>query len=190
MPTSLFPVLALGVYHGGPTEVGLLNAAPAAGALVGAALSGWVSGIRRPGRATIIAVVGWGLAITAFGLVPFSFPLALLFLAIAGGADVLSAVFRSTIVQFETPDALRGRVTAIHMLVVTSGPRMGDLEAAVLATLVGAQASIVSGGLLCLAGVGAVARLFPELGSYVSRVAAAGGTGISAPPADGEAVAV
>ena len=194
MPTSLFPVLALTVYHGGPTEVGLLNAAPAAGALVGAAMSGWVSGIRRPGRATIIAVLGWGLAITAFGLVPFSFALALLFLAIAGGADVLSAVFRSTIVQFETPDSLRGRVTAIHMLVVTSGPRMGDLEAAVVATLVGAQASIVSGGLLCLAGVAAVARLFPELASYVSRVGAgamAAGPGTGTPaPADDEAVAV
>ena len=203
MPTSLFPVLALGVYHGGAAEVGLLNAAPAAGALVGAALSGWISGIRRPGRATIIAVIGWGLAITAFGLVPFSFALALLFLAIAGAADVLSAVFRSTIVQFETPDSLRGRVTAIHMLVVTSGPRMGDLEAAVVATLVGAQASVVSGGLLCLAGVAAVARLFPELGSYVSRVGAAapartagtgegtnGTTDGSASSPDDEAVAV
>jgi predicted MFS family arabinose efflux permease len=168
MPAALWPVLALDVFHAGPTGVGLLAAAPGVGATLGALLSGWVGRIRRIGRAVIVAVAIWGAAIVAFGLASFSFGLALLFLAIAGAADVLSAVFRSTIVQLETPDELRGRVSALHILVVTSGPRLGDVEAAAVAAVAGAQFSVVSGGLLCLLGVVAVARIFPELASHVA----------------------
>ena len=163
MPTVLFPVLALDVFKVGPVGVGLLAAAPGVGAFFGALLSGWVSRVRRTGRAVALAVIVWGLAIAGFGLATFSFPLALFLLAIAGAADVLSAVFRSMIIQLEAPDELRGRVMSIHMLVVTSGPRMGDLEATGVAAVLGAQFSVVSGGLLCLVGVAAVARLFPEL---------------------------
>ncbi len=169
MPTSLFPALALDVFKVGPGGLGLLAAAPAAGAFLGALLSGWVSTTRRIGVGVIVAVVVWGLAIALFGLSAFSFPLALAFLAIAGAADVISAVFRSTIVQLETPDQLRGRVTSIHILVVTSGPRIGDIEAATVASVVGTQASVVSGGILCLIGVVVVARLFPELAAHVPR---------------------
>ena len=170
MPTSLFPALALDVFKVGPAGLGLMAAAPAVGALLGAVLSGWVSAVRRIGVGVIVAVAIWGAAIVGFGLSTFSFPLALVFLAIAGAADVLSAVFRSTIVQLETPDTLRGRVTSIHILVVTSGPRIGDIEAATVASIVGAQLSVVSGGVLCLAGVAVVARLFPELAAHVVRV--------------------
>jgi Arabinose efflux permease len=166
MPTSLFPVLALDVFKTGPAGFGLLAAAPAVGAFFGALLSGWVSSVARTGRAIVAAVVGWGLAITAFGLVTFSFPLALVCLALAGAADVFSAVFRSTLVQLETPDALRGRIMSIHGLVVTSGPRLGDMEAAGVAAVVGPQAAVVSGGILCLLGVIVVARRFPELASH------------------------
>jgi MFS family permease len=169
MPTSLFPVLALDVFQTGPAGFGLLAAAPAVGSFLAALLSGWVTSVQRTGRAIVLAVVGWGLAITAFGLVTFSFPLALLFLALAGAADVLSAVFRATLVQLSTPDALRGRVLSIHGLVVTSGPRIGDIEAALVASLVGPQAAVVSGGILCLLGVVVVARLFPELAGQVLR---------------------
>ncbi|HSL34411.1 MAG TPA: MFS transporter [Candidatus Limnocylindrales bacterium] len=168
MPTSLFPALALDVFRVGPEGLGLLAAAPAAGAFLGALLSGWVSAVRRIGVAVIVAVAVWGVAIALFGLSVFSFPLALVFLAIAGAADVLSAVFRSTIVQLGTPDELRGRVTSIHILVVTSGPRLGDIEAATVAAVIGPQLSVVSGGLLCVAGVVVVARLFPELAAHVS----------------------
>lgn len=169
MPTSLFPVLALEVFRVGPEGFGLLAAAPAAGSFVAALVSGWVSSVRRVGRAVIVAVVGWGLAITAFGLATFSFPLALFCLALAGAADMYSAVFRSTIVQLQTPDALRGRVMSIHGLVVTSGPRIGDLEAAAVASVVGPQAAVVSGGLLCLVGVVVVMRAFPELVGHTLR---------------------
>jgi MFS family permease len=167
MPTSLFPALALDVFHTGPAGLGLLAAAPSVGALLGALLSGWVSIVRRVGIAVIVAVAIWGAAITLFGLSAFSFALALLFLAVAGGADVLSAVFRNTIVQLETPDRLRGRISSINILVVTSGPRIGDIEAALVASLIGVQASVVSGGILCLLGLVGVVRFFPELGRHV-----------------------
>jgi MFS family permease len=167
MPAALWPVLALDVFHAGPTGVGLLAAAPGVGATIGALLSGWVGRVHRVGRAVIVAVAIWGAAILAFGLATFSFGIALLFLAIAGAADVLSAVFRSTIVLLETPDELRGRVSALHILVVTSGPRVGDVEAAAVAAVAGAQVSVVSGGLLCLVGVVVVARMFPELAAHV-----------------------
>jgi MFS family permease len=166
MPSSLFPALALDVFRAGPAGVGLLVAAPAAGALVAAALTGWASHVRRPGRAVVVAVAAWGIAILGFGLLTASFPLALLCLALAGAADVISAVLRGSIAQLETPDELRGRVMSIHALVVTSGPRLGDAEAAAVAAVVGAQASVVSGGILCLVGLVAVARAFPELLGY------------------------
>lgn len=166
MPSALFPQLALTVFNAGPAGYGMLNAAPAVGAFFGAALSGWVGRIERPGRGVIVAVAVWGVAIAAFGLATFSFPLALLFLAIAGMADVVSAVLRASIVQLSTPDRLRGRITGIHMLVVTSGPRLGDAEAAGVASVAGPQFSVVSGGLMCLLGMLAVLPLFPQLVSY------------------------
>ena len=187
MPTSLFPALALDFFRVGPTGFGLLSAAPAAGALLGALLSGWVSAVRRIGRGVIIAVLVWGIAITGFGLSEFSFPLALILLAIAGAADVLSAVFRSTILQLETPDELRGRLSALHGLVVTGGPRIGDMEAAAVGAIIGAQASVVSGGILCVLGVGVVARVFPELGTHVmgGHRSATGGSETRRPEARG-----
>lgn len=166
MPSSLFPQLALTVFNAGPAGYGLLNAAPAAGAFMGSLLSGPVTRIRRPGRGVVVAVAGWGAAIAAFGLMTASFPLALVLLALAGAADVVSAVLRNAIVQLATPDHLRGRLSSIHTLVVTSGPRFGDAEAAGVAAVAGPQFSVVSGGLLCLAGLVAVVRLFPELMSY------------------------
>lgn len=178
MPTALFPVLALDVFQVGAVGLGLLTAAPAAGAFGAIILSGAVSRVRRIGRGIVLAVAAWGAAIVGFGLSTFFFPLALLFLALAGAADVVSAVFRSSVVQMEAPDELRGRVGAIHILVVTSGPRVGDIEAALVASVVGAQLSVISGGLLCLLGVVAVVRAFPELDAHVVPAA-----GVHAPDA-------
>ena len=167
MPTSLFPVLALSVFDTGAAGFGLMAAAPGRRRLPRARSSrAGSASVRRTGRAILWAVVAWGLAITAFGLVTVSFPLALFFLAVAGAADVFSAVFRSTLVQLDTPDELRGRVMSIHALVVTSGPRLGDIEAAVVATLTSPQFAVVSGGVLCVIGVGVVARWFPELARH------------------------
>jgi MFS family permease len=182
MPSSLFPQLALTVFNVGTAGYGLLTAAPALGALVGSALTGWTNHVRRPGRGIAVAVAGWGAAIAAFGLLTASFPLALLCLAVAGGADVISAVFRATIVQFETPDRLRGRLMSIHTLVVTSGPRLGDAEAAAVSALAGPQFSVVSGGVLCLLGLAAVLRLFPQLLGYEVQRGDPAQAAVASPP--------
>ena len=166
MPSSLMPQLALTVFTTGAAGYGLLNAAPAVGALIGTAFSGWVGRLRRPGRGVAVAVATWGVAIAAFGLLTWSFPLALACFAVAGAADVVSAVLRGSIVQLSTPDHLRGRVSSIQSLVVTSGPRLGDAEAAGVAALAGPQFSVVSGGVMCLAGLLVVLRKFPELLAY------------------------
>jgi hypothetical protein len=173
MPVALFPILSLDVFHAGPEGVGLMTAAPAAGALLGALFTGFAHRVRFQGRAVMIAVAVWGLAIAAFGLATFSFPLALLFLAIAGAADMYSAVFRATILQVGLPDHLRGRLSALHLTVVTGGPRLGDLEATAVAAAVSAPFSVVSGGLACVLGLAAVAWWFPELAAYDAQVAAA-----------------
>jgi MFS family permease len=161
-PRSLFPALALDVFRVGPAGVGLMASAVGLGAFLGAVFSGWTTKVRRPGRAVLVAVAIWSLGIAGFGLATFSFPLALLFLAIAAGADVISAVLRSGIVQRLTPDALRGRVSSIQILVVTGGPRIGDAEASAVAALAGTQFSVVSGGVLSLIGLGVVALAMPE----------------------------
>src|SRR5581483_3457860 len=131
--------------NGGAAAVGLLYAAPGAGALIGALFTGWVTGVRRQGRAVIIAVIVWGAAIAVFGLVPF-LPLALVLLGVAGAADVVSAVFRNTILQSNVPDELRGRLSAVHIAVVTGGPRLGDAESGTVAALTSAPFAVVSGG--------------------------------------------
>jgi MFS family permease len=166
MPRALFPQLAHEQFHGGDAIVGLLFSAAAAGALVGALTSGWVGRVRHQGRAILVAVAVWGAGITMFGLVGDRLGLALLFLAIAGGADVISAVFRSTIQQLTVPDSLRGRLSAFNILVVTGGPRVGDFEAGVVAATFSPTASVVSGGLLCLAGVGVVGTLVPRFARW------------------------
>jgi MFS family permease len=165
MPRALFPALGTGFFGGGPLTVGLLYAAPGAGALVGALLTGWVGGVRRQGRAVIIAVIVWGGAIAAFGLVPW-LPLGLFMLALAGAADVVSAVFRNTILQLSVPDALRGRLSSVHIAVVTGGPQLGDAEAGAVAAVTSPRFSVVSGGLACILGVVALVRWVPELARY------------------------
>ena len=167
MPRALFPALAVTTYHVGPDGLGLMYAAPGAGALVGAAVSGWVGGVRRQGLAVVVSVVAWGAAIAAFGLVPREwFPLALVLLAAAGWADVVSAVFRNTILQLVAPDAMRGRLSALHIAVVTSGPRVGDVEAGTVAALTSVRFSVVSGGLACIAGVALMHAVSPVLARY------------------------
>lgn len=166
MPQALFTFLAVSQFHRGSEIVGLLFAAPAVGALAQALVAGWVSRVRRQGSAVIWAVVAWGAAIAAFGLVGRNLPLALLMLAVAGAADVISAIFRNTITQVTTPDRLRGRMSQIFILVVTGGPRLGDFEAGVVAAWFTPTISVVSGGLACILGAGFVALTYPELRHY------------------------
>jgi MFS family permease len=136
-----------------------------AGATVAALTTGWLSHARRLGRITIYAVLAWGAAISLAGLVPSLWPAAAL-LAVAGAADSVSAVCRSTINQTVTPDHMRGRMSSVFSLVVTSGPRLGDVEAGAAASLGGARFSVTSGGLACIAGVAVILVAFPALLRY------------------------
>ncbi len=165
MPRALFPALGTGLFGGGAATVGLLFAAPGAGALLGALFTGWVGGVRRQGRVVVISVLLWGASIAAFGLVPW-LPLGLLLLAVAGAADVVSAVFRNTILQMSVPDGLRGRLNSVHIAVVTGGPALGDAEAGAVAALTTPRVSVVSGGLACMLGALLLARWVPELSRY------------------------
>ena len=165
MPRALFPALATGLFHVGAGGLGLLYAAPAAGALLGAAFLGGVARLRRQGLAVILAVGAWGLAIALFGLSGRSFSLGLGFLALAGLADMVSSIFRHTLLQSTVPDRLRGRLSAFNAMVITTGPRLGDLEAGAVAAVTSVQFSVVSGGLASAVGAVVVALLIPGLRS-------------------------
>lgn len=166
MPRALFPILAEVQFHRGAEVSGLLFGAPALGAIIGAATAGWVDRIKRQGWAVVLSVAVWGAGITAFGLVGHHLWLALFFLAVAGAADVVSAVFRSTIFALSAPDALRGRLSAINILVVAGGPRLGDLEAGLVAAAFSPTISVVSGGLACIAGTILFGLLVPQFRKY------------------------
>lgn len=162
MPRALFAALAVGVYGAGAAGTGLLYAAVAAGATVAALTTGWLTHARRLGRIVIVAVIVWGGAIALAG-VAGSLWLTALLLAVAGAADSVSAVCRTTINQSVTPDRLRGRMSSVFSLVVTSGPRLGDVESGLAAALGGVRFSFISGGVLTIAGVGLVMLAFPAL---------------------------
>jgi MFS family permease len=163
LPRVLFPFLIVDTFDQAPEAIGLLFAALAVGALLGALTSGWTGRIHRQGLAVIVSVAAWGMAIAAFGW-SSTFWLGLVMLALAGWADVISAIFRTTILQMSAPDRLRGRLFGIHILVVTGGPRLGDVEGGLVARLANsATFSVVFGGIACVVGAGLVALLYPEL---------------------------
>ena len=165
MPRALFPVLSLTVYHAGASGTGALFSAVAAGATVAALTTGWLEHARWLGRIVLASVALWGIAIALAG-VTGSIVVAIVLLAIAGAADSVSAVCRSTISQTLTPDRLRGRMSSVFSLVVASGPRLGDIESGSVAAVATPRASVISGGLACVASVGVVALLYPELARY------------------------
>jgi len=164
---ALMPFYAEQVFKVGAAGLGLLFAAPGVGALVAVLTSGWVSRVRRPGVAVLVAVCVWGIAIAAFGLVTGElFILALVLLAIAEAADVLSAIFRHTILQGVVREELRGRLTAMNGLFVIGGPNLGQVRAGAVAALASPPFAVVSGGLLCVLSAIAVAFWAPELPRY------------------------
>lgn len=174
MPRALFPAVAGAFFAGGAGTVGLLSAAPAFGAMLGAAFSGGLTRVRRQGLAVIIAVVVWGLSIVAFGLSRVLW-VGVVLLAVAGAADMVSAVFRTTILQTATPDALRGRLQGVFIVVVAGGPRLGDVEAGAVASATNETISIVSGGLLCILGVVVLTMMYPAFARYTPDEGAAEG---------------
>ena len=168
LPRALFPAVALTMYHGGPRILGLLYAAPGAGALVMVVMTGWIARVRRQGRLVVLVVIAWGAAMALFGLVHVVW-VGLACLAFAGATDVISTVLRNTILQLAITDEFRSRISAIQMSVVTGGPRLGDLESGVVAGLTSTEFSIVSGGVACIIGALGLARWRPTF--WNNRVA-------------------
>ena len=167
MPRALFPAMAGSVFHGGTITLGFLYAAPGVGALIGAVTTGWIENIRRQGWAVIIAVTVWGAAIAVFGLVDTLW-IALFMLAVAGWADVISAVLRNTMLQTYIPERFRSRMSSIQMAVVQGGPRLGDMESGLVATVTSVEFAVVSGGLACIAGAALIGALMPGFRHHVA----------------------
>jgi MFS family permease len=172
-PTALYPALALTVFKVGPQGLGLLYAAIGAGAFVGTMFSGWAKNVRHQGLATIGLICVWGIAIAVFGLMTRFFVLGLAMLAIAGASDTWSALFRSSMLQLAVPDRLRGRISAVHFMSVTGGPRLGALESGTMASLTNLQFSVVSGGLLSILGALIIGLAVPGYARYDVRRALA-----------------
>jgi MFS family permease len=168
-PFALFPQIAAGL--GGPAVLGLLYAAPSAGGIIVSLTGRWTSRVHRHGRAIVLAVCGWGAGIAAFGFAP-DLLLAVTALAAAGGADMVSGLFRMTMWNQTIPASLRGRLAGIEMISYTTGEPIGNLESGVVASLTGSvRVAVVSGGALCLAGALAVTLALPMLWRYDSRAA-------------------
>ncbi|MBC7931241.1 MAG: MFS transporter [Rubrivivax sp.] len=165
MPMALFPAIAEGF---GGASVGLLYAAPAFGMMCVTLTSGWTRRVQRHGLAVALAAGGWGLAIIAFGFAPTLWT-ALFCLALAGGADMVSGLFRMTIWNQTIPDHLRGRLAGIEMVSYTAGPMLGHAESGIVAKLFSVRASVVSGGVLCVAGTVLLSLLLPAFIRYNGR---------------------
>jgi MFS family permease len=172
MPRALFPATA--AEFGGRGAAGWLYAAIAIGAVAAGLSSGWIGRVGRQGVALVVAVIAWGLAVAAAGLVPVLWLMVLL-LAVAGAADLVSAVYRQSILQTYAPDEMRGRMQGVFIVVVAGGPRLGDLRAGAAAAVFGVTASWVGGALLAAALV-SLALLVPALRNYDAnaRLQAAG----------------
>ncbi|MEU5994573.1 MFS transporter [Spirillospora sp. NPDC047418] len=167
MPRALFPEVAE-TRFGGEGAVGWLFAAIAIGAFLGGLSSGWIGRVRKQGVALVVSIVIWGLAVAAAGLAGQLW-LAVVLLAVGGAADLVSAVFRQSMLQTYAPDKLRGRLQGVFTVVVAGGPRLGDVRAGATASVTGATASWVGGGLVCAALVIAVALAAPALLRYDTR---------------------
>lgn len=173
MPSALYPALAAQLarengHIAAGTALGLLYSAPAVGAFLASATSGWSGRVHRHGMAVILAASAWGVAIAGVGVAP-SLALALVFLALAGAADMVSGLFRMVIWNKTTPDALRGRLASIELVSYSSGPLLGDVESGAVATAFTPRVAIFSGGVLCVLGVGLLALALPRFRRYDDR---------------------
>jgi MFS family permease len=150
--TALLPIFAAEILNVGARGLGLLAAAPGAGSIVTGLLIARFGAMRKQGKAVLISVAIYGAATIVFGWSRW-FWLSLVMLAITGAADTVSTVLRQTIRQLVTPDHLRGRMTSVNMIFFMGGPQLGELEAGVVAALIGAPLSVVTGGVGCLIAV-------------------------------------
>jgi MFS family permease len=166
MAQALFPFVAEEL--GGPAVLGLLYAAPSAGSLLASLVSRWTGRVHRHGLAVTLAAGAWGAAILGFGL-SRTLWLAVLFLFLAGAADMVSGLFRAVIWNQTIPDHMRGRLAGIEMLSYMIGPTLGNARAGGMARLTGVFGSIAWGGVLCLVGTVALAAVMPAFLRYDGR---------------------
>lgn len=165
MPSALFPAVAAARFHG---AVGLLYAAIPLGSVLAALGSAWIGRVRRQGVALSGAVVLWGLAVALSGLATPLWLVTML-LVVAGGADLVSATLRQTIMQTYAPDRMRGRLQGVYTVVVSGGPRLGDLRAGATAVVLSASLSWTLGGIACVVIVAAIAPLVRTFWTYDAR---------------------
>lgn len=166
LPRALFPEITAERFGGDPVAFGWLSAAMAIGVIGGGLFSGWVGRIRHQGYALVCAIALWGLAIAAAGLATRLW-LVVALIAVGGGVDMVSAVWRQTILQTHAPDEMRGRLQGVFMVVVAGGPRLGDLRAGATAVVWGVTPAWVGGGLLCALAVVVVGLLVTPFRNYV-----------------------
>ena len=169
MPRALFPELAATTFAGAANALGWLFAGTAIGALVAGLSSGWLARAHRQGLVVLLAIVVWGVAISLFGLTG-SLPLAVFWLGVAGAADMVSAVIRSSVLQTAAPDEMRGRMQGVFIVVVVGGPRLGDLRAGGAAAFSSPEVALVSGGVVIVAAMVLVAVFVPAFRRYDARV--------------------
>ena len=162
MPISLFPLVNEERFGGDPRTLGLFLTAIAVGGVAASVFSGTFTRLSRPGLTMLAGATGWGVSLALFGVAPNAW-LGLAFLALAGAADTVAVVSRSTVVQVHTPNALLGRVSAAEQIVGQAGPDVGNLRGGLVAGLTSGTTALVSGGLLCVAAVALIARISPDL---------------------------
>lgn len=165
-PTAIFPFLAVQLHT--PWALGLLYSASAVGAVSVSATSGWYSRVNRHGRAVVAAAAVTGAAVGAAGLM-HNLSLVLFFLAVAGGADMVSGLGRDTMWNQSIPDELRGRLAGVELLSYSIGPSLGSARAGYAAGRWGALGSLWTGGAACLVGIGALVIALPQMLSYDAR---------------------
>ena len=172
MPRAVFPEMAQRTFHdppGGGIALGLLYASIAIGAVAGGLFSGWLHRIRRQGVAVILAIGVWGLGVTVFGLTHLLW-LAVAALAVAGAADLVSAVYRSTMLQVVATDEMRGRMQGVFIVVVAGGPRLADIWHGPAADVIGTGAASAVGGIAVLVATAITVVLLPAFWRYTAPV--------------------
>jgi MFS family permease len=167
MPVVLFPALAVDVLAR-PGLLGLLYSAGTVGSLLATVTSGWTARVHRHGRAVVLAAAAWGASIVLAGLTTHPV-VVLLGLALAGAFDMVSGLFRATIWHQTIPDSHRGRLAGIEMLSYTLGPLGGEARAGLVADATSVRTAIVSGGVLCVAGVAGTAAALRSFWAYDAR---------------------
>jgi hypothetical protein len=160
--TALLPVYARDILHIGPTGLGFLRSAPAAGAFLTAAYLTRFQIKRRVGTKMFAAVALFGVATIVFGLSTYFF-VSLAALFVLGAADMVSVNIRSSLIQLSTPDTMRGRVSAVSMLFIGASNELGEFESGTTAALMGTVRAVVVGGIGTMLVVGAWMKLFPPL---------------------------